>query len=97
MFDNLMPDDFEMDDFFTELAVIDAESECRADELFGNSDGSDLSDDEIEIIFSNTLTHKEKLAKLSNLRAEKTVKPRNFAKRLTKAGRVHAKGMGIKL
>lgn len=89
-------DNFDFDEFFAQVAVIEAKSEERANELFGDSDGSDFSDEECDIIFSD-IPHEDKLAKLRNIRAEKTVKPKSFAKRMTKAGRISARGMGIKL
>jgi hypothetical protein len=56
-----------------------------------------LPDDEMGIVWNDSFTNEEKVAKLKVLRASKEVKPRSFSKRLTKAGRLHAQGMGIRL
>jgi hypothetical protein len=83
----------ELDSFFDGLpwnAFNDAweKSGKQMQELFGDKD--DLPDDEMEIVWNDSFTHEEKVAKLKVLRASKEVKPRSFSKRLTKAGRLHA-------
>lgn len=67
----------------------------RVDELFGDQDYP--PDNEMAIINDDNLNHAEKVATLRALRAGKQIKPRRFAKRMTRAGRISAHGMGIRL
>jgi hypothetical protein len=83
-------------DFFSAMETIEADADRRTQELFGDSDGESMTDEEIHIIFSD-MPHKTKLAKLAVLRAGNVVKPKTFARRITKAGRVHAAALGIRL
>lgn len=64
-------------------------------ELFGDKD--DLPLDESRVVFDDNLTHEEKLTKLKVIRAGKRIKPKSFAKRITRAGRISAQGLGIRL
>ena len=94
MYDEMI---FDADDFLGKMAVIEAKVMREENELFGNSDGSDLSDEEFNTIFNFRLSHEEKLAKLKVIRSGKQVKAKSFGKRLTRAGRIHAQALGIKL
>ena len=68
----------------------------RADILFGDKEDSELSDQELEIIFSD-LPFNTKVAKLTVIRGETAIKPKTFKQRLNKADEIHARAMGIKL
>ena len=64
-------------------------------EIFGES--CDLPPDEWAIVFESNLPDEEMMARLIVLRAGKGVVPRSFAERMTQAGRIHARGLGILL
>jgi hypothetical protein len=82
-------------EFLSIYAGVSALNERKAAELFG--DKEDLPEDELEIVFDRHLSHDEKLCRLQVVRASKQVKPKSFAKRITRAGRIHAQALGIKL
>lgn len=84
------------DELLSMMEGNDAGTERKIQELFGDRRDEDLTDEETHIIFSS-LPHETKLAKLAVLRAGQTVKPKSFGKRITKAGRIHAAALGIKL
>jgi hypothetical protein len=84
------------DDFFAAMEQIEADTDRKIQELFGDRRDEELTDEETDIIFAD-MPHETKLAKLAGFRAGRTVKPRSFARHITKAGRVHATALGIKL
>ena len=84
------------DDFLSAMTQIEADTDRKTQELFGDKRDEELTDEETDIIFSR-LPHETKLAKLAVLRAGRTVKPKGFGKRMTKAGRIHAAALGIRL
>jgi hypothetical protein len=67
----------------------------REVEIFG--DGDDLPADESAIVFDSNLPHEKMMVELKALRASKRVKHRSFARRMTRAGRIHAHALGILL
>lgn len=56
------------------MAEINADVKRREAELFGNSNGAHLSDEEFDIVFSARLSHEEKITKLRLIRANKRAK-----------------------
>jgi hypothetical protein len=46
------------------------ESGIQAQELFGDSDGSDLPDNQIAVIYDDSLTHEEKVSNLRVMRGQ---------------------------
>jgi len=56
------------------MVGINADVKRKEAELFGNSNGTHLSDEEFDIVFSARLSHEEKMTKLRLIRANKRVK-----------------------
>jgi hypothetical protein len=83
------------DELNAAMAWCFALAESQTQEIFG--DRHELRQDEFEIAFDGKLTHEERVEKLKTLRVSQPANPRSFTKRLTKAGRLHAQGLGIKL
>lgn len=86
-----------VDSFIVEFLPLEAqfEAQLRELEIFGDSD--DLPADEWAIVFESNLPHEEMMAQLRILRASKEVKSQSFARRMTPADRIHARGLGIRL
>ena len=84
------------DDCFSAMAKLEADTDRQIQELFGDRDEDDMTDEEVDIIFSR-LPHETKLVGLAVLRAGLPVTPKTFTERVTDAGRIHAAGLGIKL
>jgi|SRR6185312_15013318 len=68
------------------------ESGRNMQELYGDSDGSDLPASENAIIWDDTLTHEQKVSKLRVMRGDKTQPVK-----LSKDDRAYLKQMGIRL
>lgn len=81
--------------FLAVMAQIEENVDREVEELFEGND--ELPEDESRIVFNFNLTHEEKVSQLRTLRASKRVKPKPFGKRMTRAGRIHARGLGIRL
>lgn len=85
--------DFTANDYDA-ISLLEQQADQRAAELSGDDE---LPEDELRIVFNFRLSHEEKLARLQALRASKRVKPKSFSKRLTRAGRIHARALGVLL
>jgi hypothetical protein len=90
-----MADGFDMDGFAATMTAIEDRVDREFEEIFGT--GKRLTDAEFDLVFNMKMDHREKMAKLRVLRAERQVKPKSFAKRITRAGRIHAHAMGIEI
>jgi hypothetical protein len=86
-----------VDSFIVEFLPLGDQLEAlrREVEIFGDQD--DLPPDEWALVFESNLPHEEMMAQLRILRAGKEVKAQSFARRMTPADRIHARGMGIQV
>lgn len=88
-------DEYGEEGFLAVMELIEEKVARQEQELFGDSE--DLPEDESLIVWNKSLTHEEKVTQLEVLRAAKRVKPKSFSKRMTRAGRIHAQALGIRL
>lgn len=56
-------------------------------------DWPNITAEQDKIVMDRTISHAEKMVKL----AIQTVKPKSFKRRVTRASRIHAQGLGIRL
>jgi hypothetical protein len=83
-----------------EFTKVYAEVQAESDKNFSDYDTvvdwDNLTDEQDATITDRSISHKERMAKLTAIR-DRTAKAKTFSKRLTRAGRIHAQALGIKL
>lgn len=78
-----------------QLLDICDEADTETELLFAGQD--DLPENELAIVLDESLSFDQKMAKLQVIRAGKTIRPKSFRKRISRADAIHARGLGISL